>query len=63
MTKERAMELLNAVIDNMSVAERNADVIRKLLCIGFTGHELVEDFNYGLLDVREIEAEFDDDEE
>lgn len=30
MTKERAMELLNAVIDNLSVAERNNDVIRKL---------------------------------
>lgn len=59
MTKERAMELLNAVIDNLSVAERNDDVIIKLFCIGFTSDELVEDFGYSLTDVREIEEELE----
>ena len=55
MTNERCMELLNAVIDNLSVAERNDNVIRKLFHIGFTGDELVEDFGYSLTDVREVE--------
>lgn len=62
MTKERAMELLNAVIDNLSVAERNDTVIEKLLNIGFTGDELVEDFGYSLTDIREIEEEMENEE-
>lgn len=62
MTKERAMELLNAVIDNLSVAERNDTVIEKLLNIGFTGDELVEDFGYSLTDVREVEEEMENEE-
>lgn len=63
MTKERAMELLNAVIDNLSVAERNDTVIKKLLNIGFAGDELVEDFGYSLTDVREVEEEIENEEE
>ena len=62
MTNERAMELLNAVIDYISIAERNDDVIRTLFNIGFTGCELVEDFGYCLIDVREIEAEMESEE-
>lgn len=63
MTKERAMELLNSVIDDLSVAERNDNVIRKLFHIGFTGDELVEDFGYSLTDVREVEEELEAEEE
>ena len=63
MTKERAMELLNAVIDNLSVAERNSDVIRELFHIGFTGDELVEDFGYSLTDVREVEEDLESEED
>ena len=62
MTKERAMELLNAVIDDLSVAERNDVVIEKLMNIGFTGDELVEDFGYSLTDVREVEEEMESEE-
>lgn len=62
MTKERAIELLNAVIDHMSVAERNDEVIRELFNIGFTGDELVEDFGYSLTDVREVEEELENEE-
>ena len=62
MTKERAMELLNAVIDNLSVAERNDTVIEKLLNIGFTSDELVEDFGYSLADIREVEEEMENEE-
>lgn len=63
MTKERAIELLNAVIDHLSIAERNDDVIRKLIHIGFTGDELVEDFGYSLTDVREVEKEIEAEED
>jgi predicted metallopeptidase len=63
MTKERAMELLNNVIDYMSIAERNEVVIENLLHIGFTSDELVEDFGYSLTDVREVEKEMENDEE
>ena len=63
MTKQRAIELLNAVIDNLSVAERNDSVIEKLLHIGFTGDELVEDFGYSLTDVIEVEEELETEED
>lgn len=59
MTKERAMELLDEVINYFSIAERNSDVIKTLLYIGFTGDELVEDFGYSLTDVREVEEELE----
>lgn len=62
MTKERAMELLNAVIDHFSVAEKNSVVIKQLFRIGFTGDELVEDFGYSLTDVREVEEEIEDED-
>lgn len=55
MEKERAIVLLNSVIDYFSVSEKNSEVIEKLLHIGFTGDELIEDFEYSLTDVRAAE--------
>lgn len=54
MKQERCMELLNLMINNLSVAERNNDVIKKLLDIGFTEDELVIHFNFCKSDVEEV---------
>lgn len=56
MTRDRAMELLNALIANLSVAERNNDVIKHLLTIGFTEDELAVDFNFCRDDVKDVIA-------
>lgn len=63
MTQERCMKLLNAMIDNLSVAERNNDVIQKLLNIGFTEEELINEFNFCEDDVKEILKEIKEDNE
>lgn len=55
MTYKRSMELLNAVIDHIYVAEKSQETIRKLFEIGFTAEELVDEFNWSLTDVREVE--------
>jgi len=64
ITRDRAVELLNAVLNHMSVAERNDDVIKTLLSIGFTEDELVVDFNFCREDIqsiiKEMEAENED---
>ena len=51
MTLDRSMELLNAMIDNLSVAENNTTVIKHLLHVGFTKDELITDFNFAESDV------------
>jgi hypothetical protein len=63
MTCERCKELLNAMIDHLSVAERNDEVIKKLLNIGFTEGELINEFNFCEDDVKEVITEMEEDEE
>lgn len=53
MKLDRAKELLNAVINNLSVAESNNTVIQKLLYIGFTEDELINEFNFSIKDVKD----------
>lgn len=59
----RYKELLNAMIDHLSVAERNKDVIQKLLHIGFTEDELINEFNFYEDDVKEVIEEMKENEE
>ena len=54
MKLNRAKELLNVMIDHLSVAERNDEVIKKLLHIGFTEDELINEFNFCEDDVKEV---------
>lgn len=63
MKLSRAKELLNAMIDHLSVAERNDEVIKKLLHIGFTEDELINEFNFCEDDVKEVATEMEEDEE
>lgn len=63
MARERAMNLLNAMIDHLSVAERNNDVIEKLLNIGFTDEELIHEFNFCEDDVKDVVEELANSEE
>ena len=63
MTHARCKELLNAMIDNLSVAERNNTVIQKLLGIGFTEEELINEFNFCRNDVEDVVEEMKKDEE
>ena len=60
MTQGRCKELLNAIIDNLHVAENNITVIKYLLHIGFTEDELVHYFNYQRDDVQDALEEMDD---
>lgn len=54
MEKDRAIELLNAVINHMFVAENSFNVISELLSIGFTRDELVNDFGLCESDVDDV---------
>lgn len=60
MTKERCMELLNQVIDHVSAAHNTTQQIHKLLLIGFTADELINEFNFDADDVNNALSEFDD---
>lgn len=57
MKKERAMELLNNVIDRISVAEKTSTTIEECLRIGFTKKELVKNFGFSKEDVKEVAKE------
>lgn len=52
MENERAMELLNAVIDHISCGENITTTLEELDKIGFTREELVEDFGFSPQDMR-----------
>lgn len=60
MTKERCMELLNQVINHVSVAHNTKQQIYELLLIGFTADELIDEFNFDEDDVNDALSEFDD---
>lgn len=60
ITQERCMELLNAFINNLSVAESNTTVLKHLLYIGFTKDELVNHFNFTETDVQDAMEGMDD---
>lgn len=62
MTLERAMELINGLIDREIELREVKETIYNLLVIGFTADELIEDFNFSLTDVREVEEEMKEDE-
>ena len=64
MTHDRCMELLNAVIDHIAVAENTQTQITTLVNIGFTTDELVNHFNFSQSDIDdylEDNADSDDD--
>lgn len=60
MPQERCMELINAIINNLSVGERNEQVIKYLLYVGFTKEELVNHFNFNESDVFDAEETMDE---
>ena len=60
MNKERAMELLNAIISSMSVENTHFDVIEYLLGVGFTKEELVDDFRFKNSDVEYVKESMDE---
>lgn len=51
MDIDRAMELLNAVVDHIAVAENTNTQITNLVNIGFTADELVKYFGYSQSDI------------
>lgn len=60
MTKERAMELLDMVIDYVSITENISTTIQELLHIGFTEEELVNEFHFSQADIDNLGSEEDE---
>ena len=54
MNYDRAMCLLNEVVDRVYVAENSSEAIRHLFTLGFTDDELIEVFNVNAPDVNDI---------
>lgn len=52
MELERAKELVNILIENMLVGEKIPNVIEKLLELGFTAEELINEFSFSEEDVN-----------
>lgn len=57
MDAERAKFLINNMIEYFLIGEKISNVIRKLLELGFTAEELVNEFNFSTDDVKSIEEE------
>jgi hypothetical protein len=53
MSIERAIELLNNVVNWIAISENISTQIKTLLEIGFTSDELINQFNYDENDVLE----------
>ena len=56
---ERYKELLNSFIANYNCARTCHETIQKLLYLGFTKKELVEDFDFSTSDIDEAEADME----
>lgn len=52
MELERAKELVNILIEYMLVGEKISNVIEKLLELGFTAEELINEFSFSEEDVN-----------
>lgn len=52
MELKRAKELVNILIEDMLVGEKISNVIEKLLELGFTAEELVNEFSFSEEDVN-----------
>lgn len=57
MSKERALELLNNIIEQLQVAENSRTIIKYLLHIGATPEELINVFGYSESDVMDCDYE------
>ena len=54
MTKERALELLNEIIEYTLIAENRKEAIRELINMGFKPEELIRVFNFNTSDFSEM---------
>ena len=55
ISHERAMELLNEIINHVTIAENTSNSISKLVNMGFSLEELVRHFNFSSSDIEEWE--------
>lgn len=62
MTYQRAMELLNGIINHVSVAENTSTQIAELTSMGYSPEELVNNFNYSQSDIDDYLEDTEDDE-
>ena len=60
---DRAMELLNAVIDHIAMAENTNTQLKTLFDIGFTADELVNYFSYSQSDIDDYLKSVNDDDD
>ena len=63
MKTERAMEILNNVVNFVSVGNDTGDTINELLKYGFEAEELVNDFHFSKADVEDVIGEKIEEEE
>ena len=59
MQKERAIQIINAFVNNLLISERPKDVIQYLLYIGVTKQELENVFGFNRSDIIEAENDMD----
>lgn len=63
MKNKRMKELLDSLIDNEVLAGRKlSDGIERLLKVGFTPEELINDFNFTETDLRLVLEEYEQNE-
>ena len=63
MKTERAMEILDNVVNFVSIGNDTGDTINELLKYGFEAEELVNDFNFSKIDVEDVTGEKIEEEE
>ena len=59
MTCKRQKEMLNRIVDDITVARTVKESIQKLLHLGFTPKEIEKDFNFSHDDVVDAEESMD----
>lgn len=63
LDNDRCMELLNACIDHIAVAENTRTQLNILFNIGFTADELVNYFSYNQSDIDDYLEDNDDEDD
>lgn len=60
MTPERQKEMLDRIVESITVARTTKESIQKLLYLGFTSDEIENDFNFSHNDVIDAEESMDE---
>ena len=60
MRRERAIELLHEIINNLVLCDKGIQLVQYLLSLGFTPEELIDEFEFGEETLNSAQSNMED---